>query len=87
MTKTLWRSNWFQGLFFNNEEPPNEPVQLELDLEHTCCAHKFVDDGDEMCIRCLKCGYSSEISFIDERDGKTYQEIYEMIQQERGLKF
>lgn len=87
MTKTLWKSNWVEDMLSWDKEKPKMPVQLELGLEHTCCVHKFVDDGEEFCRRCIKCGYYSEVSFVDEWDGKTYQEIYEMIQRDRGLKF
>lgn len=84
---TRYKSRWFEHLLDEIEaEEEHLWVQIELPLEHTLCAHKFYDDGDNFAIVCAICGVSHSVSFIDPYDGKTYQEIYEMMQKDRKLK-
>ena len=60
--------------------------QLELNFEDTRCKHKFEDDGENLRLVCTKCGYYHDVSFRNPYDGKTYQEVYEIMQRERHLK-
>ncbi len=82
--KSRWAENLLKGIFdVEDEEPQWE--QLSLPLEHTLCEHQWYDDGDNMCIVCSKCGETREVSFRDPWDGKTYQEIFELMQNDLHL--
>jgi hypothetical protein len=86
--KAIFRSSSssrFQINWYDQEEIDNEPKQLELDFQDTQCKHTFEDDGKNLRMVCTKCGYFSEVSFRDPYDGKTYQEVYEIMQKRRKL--
>ncbi len=95
MGKTVYRSRIAEAAFravfhdeFEERERASAPVQLELDLNDTECRHVFYDNDDPVrgCgIFCEKCDYFREVSFADPWDGKTYQEIYEMMQRDARL--
>ena len=86
--KTIWKQDysWILEDLFEEPSKKVEPEQLELPLEHTLCKHTLVDDGENMRIICTKCGYYREVSFLDTWEGKTYQEIYEILQKDFHLK-
>lgn len=83
--KAIFKSRRFEIDWYDQEEIDNQPKQLELDFQDTRCAHNFEDDGENMRLVCTKCGYFKEISFKHPYNGKTYQEVFEIIQKERKL--
>lgn len=85
---TIYKSNWVDRIVNPEkyEEKTQGWLQLELDLEELMCRHEFYDDGDNLAIACRKCGYSSEVSFSDPFDGKTYQEIFDIMGKDMNLK-
>ena len=85
---TIYKSNWaeraIKSVFgIEDEEPGWE--QLPLPLVHTLCEHQWYDDGRNLRIVCSKCGVSRSVSFTDPWDGKTYQEIFELMQENAHL--
>ncbi len=86
---TIYKSNWVEklldGLLGDDEDKEPQWEQLLLPLEHTLCEHQWYDDGDNFQIVCSLCGETHDVSFIDEWDGKTYQEIFELLQNQFHL--
>lgn len=71
---------------FDLKEEPADP-QLCLDLEPPRHTHKWYDDdGDRGIGLYCECGAFSEVTFGDDWEGKTNQEVFELLQRQRHYK-
>lgn len=90
--RLICRSEWACFDWFGDEDTEKknlDPVQLELEFPDGRCKHKFVDAEDRqgnLGMVCENCGQFSAVSFADPYHGLTYQEAYELLQKEYGLK-
>jgi hypothetical protein len=84
-----YNSYKWMGHIFEDEKPEfgSEWKQLDLFIDPTAHVHKWYDDDGEkgMGFYC-ECGAFREVSLLDPYHGKTYQEVYEIMQRERHLK-
>lgn len=85
-----WIGSMFAGLDHNLEVIPDPPSsQFEFDFQEEGCKHKWQDDDGPkgLGFYCNKCGGFRELEVISKKHKKTYQEVYEIMQQDEHLKF